>query len=94
MPTNTNTSPEAVKRWHEEIYGMQSGPALFEGQQEYVRYEDYAALSAERGALKARVDAAEAEVEKWKQAFAAQSRKLQSVLHIEGVRAALQETDT
>lgn len=29
------------------------------------------------------------EVEKWKEAFAAQSRKLQSVLHITGVRAAL-----
>jgi hypothetical protein len=30
-----------VKRWHEEITGMVPGSALYEGQQEYVRYEDY-----------------------------------------------------
>lgn len=50
--------------------------------------------SANRGMkrrLEARTEAAEAEVEKWKQAFATQSRKLQSVLHIEGVRKALEE---
>ena len=41
-----------------------------------------------------RIEALEAEAEKWKQAFTVQSNKLQSVLHIEGVRAALQETDT
>ena len=40
------TAPEAVERWHEEVHGMKAGPALFEDQQEYVRYEDYAALSA------------------------------------------------
>ena len=40
---------------------------------------------------RSRAEKAEAKVEKWKQAFAAQSRKLQSVLHIEGVRLALQE---
>ena len=44
----TDLTPEAVERWHEEIHGMKDGPALFEGQQEYVRYEDYASLSAER----------------------------------------------
>ena len=39
-------------------------------------------------------DALREELEKWKRAFAAQSRKLQSVLHIEGVRAALSEDRT
>jgi len=41
-------------------------------------------------------DEARADSDKWRQAFAAQSRKLQSVLHIEGVREALarpEETD-
>ena len=33
-----------------------------------------------------RADIATAEAEKWKKAFSAQSSKLQSVLHIEGVR--------
>ena len=44
------------------------------------------------------IEALEAESEKWKQAFTVQSNKLQSVLHIEGVRAFLarhqKETDT
>jgi hypothetical protein len=35
-----------------------------------------------------------AEVERWKHAFAVQSRKLQSVLHIPEVRAALKEDRT
>ena len=51
-PTTDLTAPEAVERWHEEIHGMKDGPALFEGQQEYVRYEDYAALSTERAKLR------------------------------------------
>ena len=55
MTNQDLTAPEAVERWHEEIHGMKSGPALFEGQQEYVRYEDYAALSAALEAEKARV---------------------------------------
>ena len=40
-------------------------------------------------ALSAALEAAEADTEKWKRAFAAQSNKLQSVLHIEGVIASL-----
>ena len=47
---------ETVARWHEEIHGMKFGPALFEGQQEYVRYEDYAALSAALEAERERAD--------------------------------------
>jgi hypothetical protein len=54
--------------------------------------------TAERDALRERVAELEADVEKirgletkWQQAFAAQSQKLQSVLHIPGVRAALQK---
>ena len=58
-PTDTQdlTAPEAVELWHEEIHGMKSGSALFEGQQEYVRYEDYATLSAalDRATLRATV---------------------------------------
>jgi hypothetical protein len=56
MTDTPDTSPEAVERWHEEIHGMRSGPALFEGQQEYVLYNDYAALSAERDREKAYAD--------------------------------------
>lgn len=41
--------------------------------------------------LEAKLAAAEAEAKKYKHAFAAQSRKLQAVLHIEGVKATLAE---
>jgi len=43
----TDTSKEAVERWHEETEGLVSGEALYEGQQEYVLYRDYAALQAQ-----------------------------------------------
>jgi hypothetical protein len=41
--------------------------------------------------LEAKLAKAEAEAKKYKHAFAAQSRKLQAVLHIEGVKATLAE---
>ena len=41
--------------------------------------------------LETKLAAAEAEAKKYKHAFAAQSRKLQAVLHIEGVKATLAE---
>jgi len=56
------------------------------------------ALVAERDALAARIEELEAklvkveeDVAKWQHAFSSQSRKLQAVLHIEGVKAALAE---
>ena len=52
---------------------------------------DYLKLEKEQDALEAKLAAAEAEAEKYKHAFAAQSRKLQAVLHIEGVKATLAE---
>ena len=52
---------------------------------------DYLKLEKERDALEAKLAAAEAEAKKYKHAFAAQSRKLQAVLHIEGVKATLAE---
>lgn len=50
---------------------------------------EYDVILAGRADEYDRAEKEEAEVEKWKQAFAAQSKKLQSVLHIEGVRLAL-----
>jgi hypothetical protein len=59
MFTTSRKAPDKIAaRWRT----MRSGPALFEGQQEYVLYNDYAALSAERAALKARAEAAEAKL--------------------------------
>lgn len=52
---------------------------------------DYIKLEKERDALEAKLAKAVEEAEKYQRAFAAQSRKLQAVLHIEGVRATLAE---
>jgi len=54
---------------------------------------DLRALLTERDAFKARADRAEADAEKWKKAFAVQSRKLQTVLHIDGVKSTLAKND-
>ena len=50
-------------------------------------------LKAEVATLRDRLARMETESEGWKKAFAAQSSKLQKVLHIPGVRAALAPTD-
>ena len=54
--------------------------------------DDLDAINVEKiEALEAKLAKAEAEAKKYKHAFAAQSRKLQAVLHIEGVKATLAE---
>jgi hypothetical protein len=51
-----DTSKEAVERWHEELHGMKAERKLYDDQQEFVLYEDYLALAAERDALQVRLD--------------------------------------
>ena len=53
--------------------------------------DDAKEAEAYAGELEAKMAKAVEEAEKYQHAFAAQSRKLQAVLHIEGVRAALAE---
>ena len=50
MTNTTDTSPEAVERFHASEFSADMIPAP---RGDYVRYENYAALSAERDALKA-----------------------------------------
>ena len=60
MTDTTDTSPEAVERWDIEP----DGSAWPHAEGDFVRYEDYAALSAERDALRAQVERAETAL-KW-----------------------------
>ena len=60
MTNTTDTSPEAVERWDIEP----DGSAWPHAEGDFVRYEDYAALSAERDALKAE----NARLEAWQSA--------------------------
>jgi len=89
----TDTSTEAVNRLIDKEPLLTSLPP-----QETEVAKTLRALVAERDALAARIEELEAklvkveeDVAKWQHAFSSQSRKLQAVLHIEGVKAALAE---
>ena len=79
MDNQDLTAPEAVERLATDLLRLD------------VAYKMPTCTTAAHtlAALSAALEAAEADAEKWKRAFAAQSNKLQSVLHIEGVIASL-----
>ncbi len=44
-PSHRTPNAYPLPVWHEEITGMQPGPGLYEGQQEWIKVEDYIAHS-------------------------------------------------